>query len=306
MFKIPEHTIQPKHVTDTQCKPDIVAAFEDDWQGSDSNQVKAWPLIQLTGEIASKGKTVYQQRRQAAAYLHYHLLARPDLYVAHGLLITRSGVTFLAGIGGEGKILDIELPFSDGDLCPLLYALIHHIYEPGASKDSTIKITFDPRSQTCLHTLTLKDETKSVECPNFRALYASSPFSTRTHVFVIPEDEENLATIINGERLHVVKEQYCRRNSRFNEAVVLKHIHKDGLVPGVIRLLNSEVVATSFFQSNRIKRRFGFRQIGARFMRIDNVETMLEVAFDVLEGKRSISYYPALCFHIRFAYMTSI
>ncbi|KJA28961.1 hypothetical protein HYPSUDRAFT_51074 [Hypholoma sublateritium FD-334 SS-4] len=75
-------------------------------------------------------------------------------------------------------------------------------------------------------------------------------------------------------------------NSRFDEAAILKDVHKGGLVPGVIQLLCSEATATSFFHGDRINRRFGFRQIGARFMRIDTVETMLEAAFDVLQVTR--------------------
>ena len=91
MFRDTGHKQQPGHVVDTTCKPDITAAFEGHWKDG----LVQWPFIRLAGETASVGKTHDKQKNQAISYLHYLLLARPDLYVAQG-------VTFLFGIRGKG------------------------------------------------------------------------------------------------------------------------------------------------------------------------------------------------------------
>src|SRR5260370_2957560 len=81
----------PGHVTDTMCKPDITAAFKGHWK----NGVVPWPFIQFTGETASAGKSHDDQKIQAISYLHYLLLARPDLYVAQVLLSSSDTASFL-------------------------------------------------------------------------------------------------------------------------------------------------------------------------------------------------------------------
>ncbi len=67
------------HVTGTRCRPDITAAFEKDWITDDSTD---WALIRLAGERASGGNNFETQKKNAATYLHYLLLARPDFLVA--------------------------------------------------------------------------------------------------------------------------------------------------------------------------------------------------------------------------------
>ena len=64
-------------VMGTKCRPDITAAFEKDWITDDYTD---WALIQLVGET-SKGKSREIQMKNAATYLHYLLLARPDFLV---------------------------------------------------------------------------------------------------------------------------------------------------------------------------------------------------------------------------------
>ena len=95
MFKSTGNNAHCGHVTDTQCKPDFTAAFDKHW--GDKNTT-LWPCIRLAGEVASAGKSKEEQKKQAISYLHYLLLARPDLYVAQGLLISNEGVTFLGSV----------------------------------------------------------------------------------------------------------------------------------------------------------------------------------------------------------------
>jgi hypothetical protein len=44
-----------------------------------------WPLIRLAGEDTSKGKSKEEHKLQSVSYLHYLLLARPDLHVSSNL-----------------------------------------------------------------------------------------------------------------------------------------------------------------------------------------------------------------------------
>jgi hypothetical protein len=121
------------------CRPNITAAFEGDWK----NGLVHWPFIRLAGKTASARKSHDDQKRQAISYLHYLLLARPDLYVTQGLLTTNAGVTFLFGIGGAG-IREFKAKWAHKDLYKLLYAFIYRLYEPGDFADPTyIKTEFD-------------------------------------------------------------------------------------------------------------------------------------------------------------------
>ncbi|PPQ85293.1 hypothetical protein CVT25_010066 [Psilocybe cyanescens] len=293
LFKSLGNMYPPKHVTDTKCRPDIIAAFEKDF---DERHVHAWPQIQLTGEIISKGRNIDAQRRQAALHLYYMILARPDLYVSHGFLLDDSKVTFFAGVTGHG-IFDISLKFDDEHLRPLLYALVNHIYDPGKFKDNRYKIMFNPQWQECEYTLSLQMSSgRPLPCNKFKAIYASSPFATTTYIFATSEP-----ITINNRLMRVVKDQYCRV-TRFDEPEILKHIHKEREIPGVVELLHDEEwetpispmlsnrEETPMSSNRRVKRRLGLSQRGSEFMSIKTVKAMLEAAYDILEVTRYLRF----------------
>ncbi|KAG8897836.1 hypothetical protein FRC01_011153, partial [Tulasnella sp. 417] len=133
VFKDTEHKVPRGHVTNTRCKPDITAAFERDFDSSDTT---LWPCIRMAGEWASKGSTQEDKERKAISYLHYLLLARPDLYVAQGMLASEDKMLFLVGIGGFG-IRRLEILWNDNELPKLLYAFIYRTYDPGHFADSS-------------------------------------------------------------------------------------------------------------------------------------------------------------------------
>ena len=127
MFKKSGSISHHAHVTDTACQPDIVAAFEPHWMAKNAT---LWPCIQLAGEAVSKGKTLADQEKQAILYLHYLLLARPDLHVAQGLLTTERHITFLLGIGGVG-IRTFDVLWNSKEIDRLVNAFIYRLYDPG-------------------------------------------------------------------------------------------------------------------------------------------------------------------------------
>ena len=260
------------HVTDTMCKPDITAAFEKNWK----NGVVPWPFIRLAGETASTGKTHDEQRVQAISYLHYLLLARPDLYVAQGLLSSDKRVTFLFGIGGEG-IRQFDVERKDKDFNKLLYAFISRLYDPGNFADpSYVKTEFDDKT-TATYTINIIDRGGTRECPGFYSIYARNPFATRTHVLSNPNFH-------GGNDFTVLKDQLCRKGRRFAELDILdKYVHKPERVPGVVVAAYGEKIRHPLSEE-RIKHRLGLGESGSPFMSIPTLSKVLETLFDVLEG----------------------
>jgi hypothetical protein len=107
-----------------------------DWGGKDAT---LWPcirLVTLVGEKESQGKKPDDQERQAMTYLHYLLLARPDLHVAQGLFTSKSEVMFLPRIGGVG-IHTLSVGWGSTELHRLIYAFIYRLYDPGDFADSS-------------------------------------------------------------------------------------------------------------------------------------------------------------------------
>jgi len=262
----------PGHVTDTMCKPDITAAFRGHWK----NGVVPWPFIQLAGETASAGKSYGDQKIQAISYLHYLLLARPDLYVAQGLLSSSDKVLFLFGIGGEG-IREFDVEWKDRDFYKLLYVFIYRLYEPGNFADSSyIKTEFDEET-TARYTINITYR-GTKECRGFYSIYARNPFATRTHVLSNPNFE------VEGNDLTVLKDQFCRVKRRFEELTILnEYVHKPERVPGVVVATYGEQIRSPLSEE-RCKYRLGLGENGSPFMSIPTLSKVLETLFDVLEG----------------------
>ncbi|KAG8934076.1 hypothetical protein FRC01_005237 [Tulasnella sp. 417] len=273
------------HVTDPECMPDFIAAFNEYFE----NEAMLWPYIRLTGEHASKGKTRKDQEKQAISYLHYLLLARPDLYVAQGMLTSKTGITFLVGIGGHG-VRSLLVDWSNKELSKLMYAFIFCLYRPDKFADPSFEIGHVKDGQVT-YTIKLPIKPGVDEVPTdqqvvifreFLPIYAGSPFETRTHVFSNTDSE----VTINNKRLTVLKDQFCREGTRFNEYDILKHVHAEEKVPGVVQAVYNDIIAPPDVDEPIVKKkhRIGMGQYGDPFMTIPNVKAMLEVAFDILEG----------------------
>jgi hypothetical protein len=271
VFEDTERKIPKRHVTGTKCRPDITAAFEKHWT---KDQKIDWGLIRLAGEKASLGKTFGIQKKNAATYLHYLLLARPDFLVAQGLLTTKTKILFLVGIAGVG-IRQLAVDWEDKDAYKYIYAFIYRLYDPSHFADPSYTRTgFDKETSEATYTVRFKTK----ECPNFRPIHARNPFATRTHVLSNPSLTQR------GDRPPtVLKEQLCRAGRRFNEFTILTKIHQPTNVPGVVEAVDGEIIATPL-SPGREKHRLGLRQTGLPFTSIRTAKKMLEMLFDLLEG----------------------
>ena len=285
MFKYTGNRGLLGHVMDTECRPDITAAFSSDWIPNGNTH---WSCAQLAGEQASKGKTKPQQEHNAISYLHYLLLARPDLYVAQGLLTSQSTITFLLGIGGC-NIRKLVVSWTDKALYELLYAFIYPLYDPNHFADkSYIRTNVDWMDGTVEYTVQIRipsntpdGSTRTLDCTKFRAISARNPFTTRTHVLSNASFQEK----VNGKPLTVLKDQLCRAGTRFDEETILRTIHRKRVVPGVVEAVHHETIRNRWSEvSKRDHHRFGLRQLGLPFTSIPTPRKVLEVLFDVLEG----------------------
>jgi len=271
VFKDTEHKTPNRHVTGTKCRPDITAAFENDWIEDHKTE---WGLIRLAGEKASSGKTLGAQKKNAATYLHYLLLARPDFLVAQGLLLTSSSVMFLVGIGGIG-IRQLNVDWDNKSLYKFIYAFIYRLYNPSHFADPSYTRTgFNKKTSEATYTVHFKKK----DCPNFRPIYVRNPFTNRTHVLSNPSLTQG-----DDRTPTVLKEQLCRSGRRFDELTILTKIHQPTNVPGVVETVGGEIIAAP--QSpGREKHRLGLRQTGSPFTSIPTAKIMLETLFDLLEG----------------------
>jgi hypothetical protein len=283
VFKDSGSKILPGHVTDTKCRPDITAAFECDWENGGGGAVH-WPFVRLAGEGASKGKSHDDQMKQAISYLHYLLLARPDLYVAQGVLTSKSNVTFLFGIGGYG-VLEFDVKLNDSNLHKFLYGFIYRLYDPGDFADSSYIETAPDKETVVKYAININVPNGQETCRGFYPVYARNPFTTRTHVLSNPDSELQ----IDGKNLTVLKDQLCRIGKRFTEYAILdNHVHRTERVrvrvPGVVMATHDEEITYRYSREERCKHRLGLEENGLPFTGIPTLYEVLETLFDVLEG----------------------
>ena len=252
-----------------------MAALENHWK----NGVVPWPFIQLAGETASEGNNRGDQKSQVISYLHYLLLARPDLYIAQGLFSSDNTVIFYFGIGGEG-IWQFVVKWEDPEFNKLLYAFIYRLYEPHNFADPLyIKTEFDKETMA-KYTINITYQGSTIACRDFYPIYARNPFATRTHVLSNPNFK------VEGDNLTILKDQFCQVKRCFEELTILnKYVHKPEQVPGVVvATYGKKVKLPSSVSEDRCKHCLGLGECGSPFTSIPTLSKVLEMLFDVLEG----------------------
>ena len=81
----------------------------------------------------------------------------------------------------------------------------------------------------------------SVNCVGYRDEKTQVYFGRRTRSFVNNVDP----TLLNGIAITAIKDQYCYRGNGFNEDEVLRHVHPEEEITGVVHLAHSEDVIRS-------------------------------------------------------------
>ncbi|KAJ2916736.1 hypothetical protein MD484_g3703, partial [Candolleomyces efflorescens] len=312
VFKDTHRFPQRGHVSDTKAEPSFIAAFEEHWYESKTNEQPTpvpttatiepdnkkhviWPCIRLAGEDASKSNTKRGQEQHAATYLDLLLVARPDFRGGFGLLLTETHMVIMVAVGGSPSIL--HFPFSwTGDYARRAgHALVYRLYDPGRWLDPEIQSEeAEGQTNACGETSARMDQSQGVATPtagervfisDYSYVYGSCTFGTRTHVFIHRPSSKSPNDIKPARRApKVVKLQLCRRNIRFSEVDILHKIHLNGGIPGVVRLACHERLPS--IVPDREQFRLGLEQEGIPFMSIKTPLQMLMVAYDALETTR--------------------
>ena len=130
-----------------------------------------------------------------------------------------------------------------------MYAFVYRLYEPGSFADpSYVNMAPNWEKNLATHTVRIMEKTgvgveTAKERPDFQPIYASTSFVTRTHILLNPHSRNT----VDNKPLTVLKDQLCRRETRFNEHTVPTHIHTAEKMPGVVEAVYYESIQIPLF-----------------------------------------------------------
>ena len=275
----PTHFPDDHHSDPVKDAPDLLAVYKPtDFTKSAEGKYRGVPHHRVVGIIEAKPRARGGGRAQAAAYAYRHQQARPDHPMLFCLIVKPQWYQVILS-SPNGIVASRETPWDDLEL------LLAYVYSH-----------YDPRDDHFLH-----DDTVSWNAPNPASSRPSWSFvfrgQTYTGYFVFVGDPWGRRTMVfrvygaQGDAL-ILKESYRRRNRRFKEEVVLAQIHRDGDVPGVVRLKDWEYVHTDgqllqigSGDDARIKVRHTFYDYGEPLLKAKSVNDLLEVFYDALESE---------------------
>ena len=229
-------------------------------------------------------RAISAEEPQLTSYASHSLEARPDLVGMYCLGATPDyyQITWLDAAGS-----DTSPRYDWADLAPLA-SYIYSLYQPPASHVLT-----DP-------TITVSDAATSTESPTWsvrvddvvyqhcRIISWDRPLGRRTTVFKHVAEDGHVT---------IIKDSFRDLTRRFKEDQLLKKIHADGTMPGVVRLLGEPgMVATvegapirtaprPACSQCRTKIRIVMGSTGRPLREVRSVKELLMVFFDV-EGKQ--------------------
>ncbi|KJA13870.1 hypothetical protein HYPSUDRAFT_49570 [Hypholoma sublateritium FD-334 SS-4] len=275
--------IPKDHPTGTICRPDIIATTQ-------RGEIH-WTGIEATVEVHSYGRTEEGAGLQAASYSILLLQARPDLLAGQGFCVTKSGIMLIFA-SSSGVTMTEALNMSVAANRVLLYAFITRLYEPDPNMvDPSIKRRWDdtaPKPHYVFDITLTPGDGDPVVCSGYRTVYARESLGQRAHIFI---NEAN-PTSFRGAAIPVIKDAYCDQNTRFTEDEIIKRIHREGDVPGIVRVAYAELVCyggpdrTVIVRDGRQKTRLCLTEFGRSIMECKTVKDVLIVMYDQLESTR--------------------
>ena len=233
------------------------------------SQKASWDELESVVEFVSEGTTVGKGTQQGAAYTSYLLQQRPDRVAVCGLYISLRHFSLI--LVDAANVYSTILNWDDELARRLLLRVLYYVKDPPQSMiDPTVTRNSDG-------TFTVKTKAQVYE----RCILQSCghPTGRRTVIFRC-----------NGD---VIKEQYQRAAATDLEKNILDRAHKDGEMPGVVRVKSFELVKRDGGTSvecgmgswKREKVRFVLQDEGTPFMEITTPYEALMTVWDVLEGK---------------------
>jgi hypothetical protein len=211
------------------------------------------------------------------------LQARPDRVSVQGFYADIKGVVLILSSAGDVQ-KSPKLNLKDATQYQLIYAFVQWLYDP---LPSMIDPTMKRRMQNSLWVFDIMltiPHLPSVECVGYRIEKALG----WTHIFVNNVNP----TLLNGVAITVIKDRYCYRGHRFNEAEVLTHVHAEEEIPGVVHMAHSEDVTrsdgTPVCSGDRYKKRIGLVEYGKPCMDLKTPLEALEAIYDLLENESEL------------------
>ena len=242
-----------------------------------------WTEIEATVKIHSAGENAKNGLLHAVSYTVYLLQARPDRVSVQGFYADANGVVLIIN-SADGVLKSPKLNLKDVSQHELLYAFVKRLYYPLRSMiDPTVKRRKQNSFWVFDITLTIS-KSPPVECLGYRIEKALGCVGRRTHIFVNNVNP----TFLNGDAITVIKDQYCNQGHCFSEDEVLRRVHAEEVIPGVVHLVHSEDVISDgvpVCSGKRYKKRLCLVEYGKPFMDLKTPLDALEAIYDLLESE---------------------
>ena len=218
---------------------------------------------------------------QAAAYSYCHLQARPDHPSVYCLIVKPQGYRILLS-DFTGITVSEQSYWSD---LKLLEAYIYSIYYPPRNHcmvDESVSLQ-EINTQAPATWIFKFGKRKYVDG---QPVSIGAAWGRSTRVYAVRTN-----TKAKDELL--IKQYYRHSGRRFKEEVILNHTHADGIIPGVVRLLQSTVVpwlrtalsvGTTEGNTDSHKVRLLLLDQGEPLAKARSVNDLLMCFYDVLEG----------------------
>ncbi len=274
-------------------KPDIVAVFPLSvlppfhYPTTAGGTVTGIPHHRIETLAESKGLGGPDAKPQAATYAAQHLRARPDHPGFYCLSIKPKGFEILYADSTGPHVSEV---FSWDDL-GVLAMYVYSLYDPPKGhilRDHSVAAVTS--SNNPLGPATWNVLADGIWYQGANILFLGDPWSRRTTIFLCKWPS------IRPTFHLIIKDYYRHKVRRYDEAKLIDHIHKEGFVPGVVRLGwagdvkddNGESMTSGDGDGLRIRRRLVIPDVGEDLLQAKSVNDLLKVIYDVLEGECSV------------------
>ena len=233
------------------------------------SQKASWYELESVVKFVSEATTVGKGIEQGVAYTSYLLQQRPDRVAVCGLYISLHHFSLV--LVDAANVYSTRLHWDDEQARQLLLRVLYYVKDPPQSMiDPTVTRNTDG-------TFTVKTRVQA---------YAGCILQSCGH----PTGRRTVIFRCDGV---VIKEQWQRAAAANLEKTILDRVHKDGEMPGVVRVESFELVERDDGTSvkcgmdkwKRKKVRFVLQDEGTPFMEITTPYEALVTVWDALEGK---------------------
>ncbi|KAI0324620.1 hypothetical protein GY45DRAFT_1392082 [Cubamyces sp. BRFM 1775] len=260
--------------------------------GEDNVRYINVPLHRLETLVEAKALCGPENRPQAESYSSVFLEACPDRIGLYGLSVHWHGWS-MHYADSTGMLISPMYRWEASQLGRLA-TYLHSVYIPPRrhyARDPTISWDISRGERQALQMIKVDDE----NFPIARTLFPGYIGRKRTTIYIAGRGTRGYQAII--------KDCYLGLLEGYEEPRILKHIHSQGFVPGVVRLARKELV--EFFDGERAayietvrpeynacaKHRMILADMGESWLLAKSVNDLLMAVYDVLEVHRTLAVH---------------